>query len=220
MMLNEAEKSLMGSSGHKRNILNEWHKKVNIGIAYDNADLFLVQQFEGDYIKFSQLPVLRSGILSATGETIGARVFDNVQIWYDQPTHPLTIGQLDQTYVYNAGMPVAFLRLPAPPNSFYPENQTQYTWESQGIDPYSVSPDIQPTPNLSGIRPLYPIVVNSAIVKWVTASQWNISGNSFAIQANLNEIISQYGKGVYTVYIWGKIGGESVVLSNYSIFIE
>lgn len=35
---------------HRDNILGKWHTHVNIGIAYDKTHVFLVQDFEDNYI--------------------------------------------------------------------------------------------------------------------------------------------------------------------------
>jgi uncharacterized protein YkwD len=67
-MLEQAQEELMASTGHRKNILDKWHKKVNLGIAYNNERLDLVQQFEGDYIDFSELPNITNKVLSMSGE--------------------------------------------------------------------------------------------------------------------------------------------------------
>ncbi len=221
-MVDEAEESFLGSPGHRTNILNKWHKKVNLGIAYDKDKLYLVQQFEGDYIKFSQLPILRNGIFSANGETIGGFIVDGIQIWYDQTPHTLTKGQLDPTNAYNSGTPIAFLRPQAPPNSYYKMDPTPYTWEIPGTDPYSISADIPPAPptQLKGLTAYTTSITKTAVVPWIDALQWGISGKSFAIEAEINSLISQHGKGVYTIHIWGNLNKEPQRLTNYSIFIN
>lgn len=79
--------------GHRDNILNKWHKKVNIGIAYDQHRLALIQQFEGDYIMFTTLPSLAGGILSVAGKVAGGTV-NSVALYYDPLPQPLTQQQL------------------------------------------------------------------------------------------------------------------------------
>lgn len=218
-VLEKAEKGLMNSAGHRRNILNKQHKKVNIGIAYDNERLTLVQQFEGDYITFNKYPGFSGSTLSLSGNTITGFVIDQIQIWYDQPPHPLTLGQLGMTYAYSLGTPVVFIRPPPPPGSYYPDSDTFYSWTTY-IDPYTVPPDTPaPTYSLS-IKPVPPPLSAIVAVEWIDAERWDISGTSFNIDANLSEILSQFGKGVYTVAIWAKTGNEHVELSNYSVFIE
>jgi hypothetical protein len=139
--LDEAEVSLMGSPGHRRNILNKWHKKVNLGIAYNWSTCTVAQQFEGDYIEFNQKPTISNGILSFTVKMKGQFTFDGVQIWYDQLPHPLTLGQLDATHSYLVGQkPATFLLKPLTGARYYLDSSATFTLES-GLDPYSIDPN-------------------------------------------------------------------------------
>ena len=74
--------------GHRDNILNAFHNKVNIGIAYDSNNVYIVQDFEDDYISWSMLSlsnqVLMQGTILKAGESIS-----QVAIYFDNPT-PLT----------------------------------------------------------------------------------------------------------------------------------
>jgi uncharacterized protein YkwD len=213
-MLDEAEISLMESPGHKANILNKWHKTVNIGMAYSNDSLFLVQQFEGGYISFSSLPVLNNDVLSVSGQTLNGFTIKQIQLWYDQLPHELTPGQLGATHSYDAGTPAAFIRPSAPAGNYYAESEAPYSWES-GVDPYSISPD---TPAPDRPNSTETSISHGGTVQWVDARQWKITGSSFAIEANLSRILSKFGKGVYTVRIWGSLGTESICLTSYTIF--
>ena len=46
----------MRSQGHRRNILDPWHKKVNIGLAWDRYNTVMYQHFEGDYVEYQNMP--------------------------------------------------------------------------------------------------------------------------------------------------------------------
>lgn len=121
-MLVEAEKSLMGSLGHRRTILDKWYKKVNIGIAYNKESLHLVQQFEGEYIEFSTFPTVSGGVLSMAGKVTGG-VFRSVDIYYDPLPQPLIKEQVEAPpydYSYGLGNSAGSIIPPAPPGSFYP----------------------------------------------------------------------------------------------------
>jgi len=98
--LEETQQGLMDSPGHRSNILDKWHKKVNLGIACSPITCAVSQQFEGDYIEFTETPALSKGVLRFTGGLKAPFIFDGVQIWYDQPPQPLTVGQLSFTYSY------------------------------------------------------------------------------------------------------------------------
>ncbi len=55
-------------------------------------------------------------------------------------------------------------------------------------------------------------------VPWITANQWVARGTEFSIEADVGELLTKHGPGVYTVLLWGVIGGEDVPFSRYSIF--
>ena len=56
--IRRAMDGLMDSPGHRDNILDPWHKKVNIGLAWDRYNFQVVQHFEGDYVLYDELPVI------------------------------------------------------------------------------------------------------------------------------------------------------------------
>lgn len=220
-MLDEAENELMTSPGHRKNILYKWHKKINLGIAYDQERLTLVQQFEGDYVKFNELPILQNGLLSFSGEVLDDFQIKEVHVWYDPLPHSLTLGQLAATYAYSIGSkPAVFIVPPAPPGSYYASSVTTYSYEVP-LDPYEVSPDApvrDPSPFSVQIRPV-PFLASSQ-VRLLEAKYWDILGKEFSITANLSDIISEFGDGVYTVLIWGEKGDESIRLTNYAIWVQ
>lgn len=89
MMYNDAESEW----GHRDNILDKWHNKVNIGIAYDETTLALVQDFEDDYIAWKNPIKYDNGILSLEGKTTLGKIY-NIALYYDPPPEPLTKEQL------------------------------------------------------------------------------------------------------------------------------
>ena len=38
------------------------------------------------------------------------------------------------------------------------------------------------------------------------------------LEADLEDLLERHGAGVYSIIMWGRIGGEDVVISEYSIF--
>ena len=220
----------MDSPGHRRNILKPTHRKVNIGLAWDTYNQTAVQHFEGDYVEYSALPTLSNGQLAFKGELKNgaiAREEDDlgVQIYYDPPPHSLTRGQLSRTYCYDGGLKVASLRPPLQPNWSYPTNQFAQTTDPCA-DPYDVPSDA-PAPrsgdeahrhwqeayNVSQSRPSV-----TRTIPWITAKTLSVRGDSFDVVADLNNIIGQYGPGVYTVMVWARLMGDDNVVSQYSIF--
>ena len=112
-LLGNAQNGLMNSPGHRRNILNKRHTSVNLGIACDSANCSIVQLFEGNYLRFTDLPAIRGGVLELAGEMIGGFSPVQIAVWYDEPPQPLTLGQLGRAHSYSLGQkPVAFIRKP------------------------------------------------------------------------------------------------------------
>jgi uncharacterized protein YkwD len=111
--------------GHRDNILNSMHNKVSIGIAYNRNNVYLVQDFENDYITWNSLntdnlnQITLQGTNTKTGTTI-----QSIMIFYDKPT-PLTADQLKQTPYqgsYNPGTYVATVWSPPPAGTYYTYN--------------------------------------------------------------------------------------------------
>ena len=106
--------------GHRDNILDPFHNKVSIGVAYDNNDIYLVQDFEDDYVSWSALylsnQVRMQGTIVKAGESIS-----QVAIYFDNPTS-LTAQQLENSPYdggYDAGTYVGMVVSPPPPGSQY-----------------------------------------------------------------------------------------------------
>ena len=140
--IREAMQSLMDSPGHRKNILNKWHKKVNIGLAWDRYNVVIAQHFEGDYVEYDSLPSLENGKLTLAGEAkngAGFRSRDDlgVTVFFDPPPHSLTRGQLARTYCYSSGLRVAGLRERLTGGSFWATHEYTTTMPTCP-DPYAV----------------------------------------------------------------------------------
>ena len=141
--IREMMESLMDSPGHRRSILDKWHKKVNIGLAWDTYNLEGLQHFEGEYVEFDALPGITDGILTLSGRAINGLHFSNkddlgLQIFYDPPPHTLTRGQISRTYCYDYGLQIAGLR------SYYWTSDQYSSTHTPCADPYDVSPGAAP----------------------------------------------------------------------------
>ena len=229
----EAIEGWMDSSGHRRNLLNPLHKMVNIGIAWDEYNFIAIQQFEGDYVLFSALPAIQNGILSffgspKNGANLGGERDLGVQIYYDPLTHPLTRGQIARTYGYDRGLIIAALRPPPEPGRRYTSEKftTEYR-RAERPDPYAVPADAPPAQSREDARRLWQAAYDASQEKvdrvvestWVTATDWSVTNDSFAVSADISSLLAQHGDGVYTILIWGEINGERTPISEYSIFI-
>jgi uncharacterized protein YkwD/ribosomal protein L37AE/L43A len=101
--------------GHRDNILDPLHNRVSIGVAYDNQNVYLVQDFENDYVSWNVLNVNNNQV--TLQGTIQGQQSDikQIAVFYDNPT-PLTPSQLKQAPYqdgYDAG---TYVGLALPPN--------------------------------------------------------------------------------------------------------
>ena len=81
--------------GHRDNILNPLHNEVSIGIAYDNNNVYFVEDFINDYISWNQLSVNGNEVtMQGTIQTQPSNI-KQIGIFYDNPS-PLTVNQLEQ----------------------------------------------------------------------------------------------------------------------------
>ncbi len=228
--IDQAMDGWMSSLGHRRNLLDPYHRKVNIGIVWDKYNTVMYQHFEGDYVQYDWLPAISNGVLSFSGVTKNGVRFDrkrdlSVQIHYDRPPHELTRGQVARTYCYGSGRRVAGLRQPLTGNSYYPTDAFDDTYDPCP-DPYDVPPDAPAPRSHSEAHRAWQEAYNasqsrepqSIAVPWITASEWTASDTSFAVKADIGEILNQYGDGIYTVLVWGDFVGVREVISEYSIF--
>lgn len=147
--------------GHRDTILNKSHKKVSMGIAYNQRRLALVQQFEGDYIEFTQPPVLTGGILTLGGK-INTGIFESVVIYYDSLPQPKSSQELvNGPRSYSLGARLGHLIAPPPPGMFYGSTSAgaiqASKWDVAPTGSFSIGADI--TPALTNGKGVYTIAV-------------------------------------------------------------
>ena len=232
----------MNSPGHRRNILDPWHKKVTIGLAWDRYYFVAAQHFEGDYVEYEEVPIIENGILTMSGMVKNGVTFEEnndlgVQIYYDPAPHALTRGQVSRTYCYDAGRPVTGLRAPLTGSWYYSENAFT-TFYEPCPNPYDVPSDAPGPLSYDEAHEFWQAAYNASqtlegnliTVPWITALEWSTSEfevkdnqwvekkDVFFVKADLNDLLTEHGAGVYSLIVWGKIGDEDVVVSQYSIF--
>ena len=228
--IREAMEGWVSSPGHRRNILEKSHRKVNIGLAWDRYNLVAVQHFEGDYVEYETLPEFDGNRLRLEGKVKNEARFGvgdtiPVQIFYDPPPHSLTPGQLSRTYCYTSGLPVAYVRKPLTGNRYYPKDTLSTTYKPC-VSPYDVSPSApapqSPSQAHAHWREAYTanqmMLSVPAVMQAITASSWRTGTNGFRITASLGKVLKKHGPGVYTVVLWGVVGRDTEVISEYSIF--
>lgn len=229
-LIREAMDGWMDSPAHRDNILDRWHRRVSIGLAWDNYNFYAHQHFEGDYVEYDELPAIENGILKISGRTKNGVWFDNdndlrILIFYDQPPHALTRGQVSRTYCYDNGVPIAGLMPSMAGGGFYVTHEFSMV-VPRCPDPYGISPNAsEPTSHEEAykmMREAYEQIRNlqgqSVSAPWITAQRWTASGEKFSIVADLRELLEKQGDGVYTIIMRGPIEGEGIHISQYSIF--
>ena len=224
----QAVESLMGSLGHRANILRPEHRLLHLGLAYRAPNFWMVQQFSGHYAAFAQAPTIEGGELSFDMTACnGARVSRDdlsVQVRHDPLPSPLTPGQLQRTSCYSSGRAVAALRRPLGQRQLYTSHD--FSLPGSGcLDPYLLDPDL-PAAQSYDDAALLKVPARSGrsggdeLGVWITADRWDINGRRARVAADLSALLRAAGGGVYTILIWGSVRGDDVPIAEYSIFVE
>ena len=227
--MEDAIEGWMDSPGHRRSILDPTHRKINIGIAWDDYIISVVHHFEGDYVRYDSMPEISEGVLSLSGKLLnGARTSQRrdllVDVYYDPPPHSLTRGQISRTYCYDYGVKVASLRPPLEAGYYYPSDSYEEHPLSYCPNPYDVSADIPGPMSTEEAHRAWESAYTSSLlnsnpaitVPWITAAEWWTTPDTFLAKADLGDPPA----GVYTVVVWANLGGDSEVVSVYSIFLD
>ncbi len=90
---------------HRDNLLDPRHRKVNIGIAYTNHFLALVQHFEGGDVTSPLPPVLDGTILKIRADLNepDVSIFPTVQIYFESTPVARTVAEIEQFKTYCVG---------------------------------------------------------------------------------------------------------------------
>ena len=219
----------MLSEGHKENILGEWHKKVNIGIAWDAYSTAIVQHFEDGHVAMPKVPTLTGGLLSLSGRVLRSDVLDGVHpyllVSYDPPPHVLTLPQLLESKRYFMGRTIALLTYPGTKTG---QGSLEFTLMPCG-DPYMADADgtipediveqraIRETAkqNIDNCEGETVRVTNTRVAQSST-TEWRVdTDGNFSITADISDLLSKYGSGVYTVEM---LTAGEVCLLQHSLF--
>jgi hypothetical protein len=79
MMNDDAE----ANWGHRNNILNPFHDAVSIGIAYDNSSFYMVQDFEDNYLQWTNLSASQGEVTMAGIFTTTKLTIKQVDVYFD-----------------------------------------------------------------------------------------------------------------------------------------
>jgi uncharacterized protein YkwD len=150
---------------HHDAIISKWQKKVNIGIAYTDNAIALVQDFEGDYLEYYQPPTLTGNDLSLSGRfTLEGVILNNVTITFDELPQPISASDLSNNpnyHHYSLGPQIGLILPPPPPGQVYssfPTNGVMASeWDSSQPGKFSIKADISPI--LSRGKGVYTLVL-------------------------------------------------------------
>jgi len=121
--------------GHRDNILDPHHTSVSLGIAYNDNTFVIVQNFENNYIDFTQPITYNSGMVSFSGILSQGKI-DSIEIDYDQTPTPAIYQQNKQATSYTTGTQIAVVAKPLPWGEFYQNTGSPIIvakqWSEQG----------------------------------------------------------------------------------------
>ena len=219
----------------KETLNDETYRKLNIGLASDEIRLWAALLLERDYIDYGQLPKIENGILTVSGSVKNGISLDNgkglsAAISYSPPPQQITAGQVARVYSSDTGLRVAAIRRPAGEGYSWPTHE--YTRKYNPCPrPYDIPADVPPPMSAGEASDLHDEAKaicfaletdkeggTEITVPWITASQWDVEGDTFAVAADVSEVIKSHGNGLYTVVLWGELDGKDVSISEYVIF--
>jgi uncharacterized protein YkwD len=188
------------NNGHRENILQPMHNRVSIGVAYNSTAVYLVEDFENNYITSESLH-LAGGVVTFQGST-GHHV----------PTWMRTSGGAEIT-VYFDPTPNAIgldeLNL-LPSCSHYNELNEPLSCRYQG----AYTPGTQVS---TVFAPCPPDRICSA-GSYTYARSWQEASGNFQITFSITDLVSIYGNGVYTFYLW-PTGSTQEPITSLSVFV-
>lgn len=85
------------ANGHRDNILDLYHDRVSIGIAYNANYVYLVQDFETYFASFGT-PVAQGSTVTLKGNTAQALTPNSVEVYYDPLPTPISSSNLTNEY--------------------------------------------------------------------------------------------------------------------------
>ena len=125
---------LFETMGNRRIVLDAMHRRVNIGIAWNQWHFVLVVELEGITSNLMGCQTSTMAFLPLPGRVKnGVRLRSHADlsadVWYDPMPRPPTVGQLLRVNVYDLGTVVANLRPPPPGRQYWPEDWGAMTIE-------------------------------------------------------------------------------------------
>lgn len=193
------------SEGHKRTMLGKDYKYVNIGIAFNNKQMYLVQQFETDFIEYTNVKMNKIKMLFLEGEVKNANLGKLLYIVVSYDPLPWVSEQKymkESPPYYCGGLPLQVILPPIRGLPFNLKGSMDTTEKVCGSPPYFINDMIKFT------------------LPFTTASKMTYSTNDFSIRLELKDIVDKYGYGVYTfdIYTTQPNSQDSLHIGRHIIF--
>jgi len=211
------------------------YRKASIGLAQDRQFIRLAILLERDFIEFEDLPALSEGVLTFSGKVKNGIDLDDgmglsATVFYDPPPGNLTVGQIARVYSSDEGLRVAAIRRPAGEGRRWTSHEyarmynpcpSPYDFPANSRAPQS--PGESTVFHRAAKEKCLEIRANEdageeITVQWVTASEWEVNGDRFRVEADLSGIVGRHGRGLYKITIWGELNGKDIGISEYVIF--
>ena len=221
--------------GISKTMTDRNYRKASIGLAQDQQFIKLAILLERDYIEFEGLPALNEGVLRFSGNVKNGINLDggrglSATVFYDPPPDNLTAGQIARVYSSEDGLRVAAIRRPAGEGRRW--NSQEYTrMYNPCPSPYDFPANSRAPQSSGESTEFYRAAREKCLeiradegggeeitVQWITASKWEVQGDSFTVEADLSGIVGRHGRGLYKITIWGELNGGDVGISEYVIF--
>ena len=234
-MVADSVEGLLGSPGHRETMLSPEYRKVNIGLAWDRNVFKVIQHFEGDYVELDTLPVIEDGMLELAGTLTAGHAFTGqiplmALIVYDPAPRRLSAGQLARTYCYGHGEGIGVF---IPPSRLL-RDEFEFTdtfEEPECIDPYDIGRSAaEPESQAESAKIFQDSKERSEQLRekeltliFRKARELTAEGREFSLRADMSEILTERGPGVYTVVLIAELGERSggepdTAILEYSIF--
>ena len=115
-------------------------------------------------------------------------------------------------------------RQPPPEGEYYLRNQFEVEQEFCR-SPYEIPADVPAPATVEESRRLYEearedIRTELVIGVFITATVYEVADDTFALGADVSDVLDHHGPGVYTVQVWATLEGEPAVISSVSVFHE
>ena len=199
---------------HSMNIIHSDHNYVNIGIAWSNFCVAIVQQFEDKYIEWSQPPIITfNHEFMLAGRVSFNSTIEQIDVFWDPPPLPLSDQDL----------------MSSPANYGFGHVCDHNSCSEDSIPVGTVLPNVE-NDNL-GPDILEEILNQESNIPILIAHKWEVTHGedftTFSIEEDFTELIdfvaeasNTTGKGVYTVLVWASPEGsdDGMVLTTISIF--